>query len=137
MTRLRSIVLAAVESSAPGAPATRQGAACSTSAARPATCGAAADVPKNGFTNRPAAVTLTPSIAETSGLSRPSIVGPWLLKNSIVSWLRSRHDSSGPALPANTEAAAAEAEQIAPTEMTLTGEPPASLSAVTLRVAVL
>src|SRR5437899_6382369 len=133
----RSVVRAVPASSADGPPATRHGAACSTSAAMPATCGAAADVPKNGFSNRPAAVTLTPSIAEISGFSRPSTVGPRLLKNSIVWLLRSRHDSSGAALPENTDAAAADAEQIAPTEMTLAGDPPASLSAVTLRVAVL
>src|SRR5207249_1335779 len=135
--RFRRAARAAADSMAPGAPATRQGAACSTSAAMPAMCGAAADVPKNGFANRPAAVTLTPSMDDTSGLSRPSIVGPLLLKNSIVVLLRSRHDSSGAALPANTEAAAADAEQIAPTEITLTGELPASLSAVTLLAAVL
>src|SRR5437667_7402899 len=103
----------------------------------PATCGAAADVPKNGFAKRPAAVTLMPSIADTSGLRRPSIVGPRLLKNSIVELLRSVHDSSGATLPANAAAAADDAEQMAATEMTLTGEPPASLSAETLRAAVL
>src|SRR2546430_17690934 len=101
----------------------------------PATCGAAADVPKKGFTNRPGAVTLTPSIADTSGFTRPSSVGPMLLKNSTVEFVRSLHDSSGTEKP--TDAAAADAEQIAPTEMTLTGEPPESLWADTLRDAVL
>src|SRR5437660_4546533 len=103
----------------------------------PATCGAAADVPKKGFTNRPAAVTLTPSIADTSGFTRPSSVGPMLLKNSTVEFVRSLHDSSGATLPANAADADADAEQIAPTEMTLTGEPPESLWADTLRDAVL
>src|SRR5205823_888108 len=48
----------------------------------------------------------------------------------------SRHDSSGTAA-GNVPAAAADAEQIAPTETTLTGDPPASPCAETLRVAVL
>ena len=47
------------------------------------------------------------------------------------------HDSFGAMLPANAPAAAAEAEQTAPTEITLTGDPPASLCALTLRDAVL
>jgi len=103
----------------------------------PATCGAAADVPKKGFTKLPAAVTLTPSMPVMSGFVRPSIVGPWLLKNSTVEFDRSLHDSSGAALPAKTPCAAAEAEQIAAAEITLTGVPPASLCADMLRVAVL
>ena len=74
---------------------------------------------------------------ETSGFVRPSIVGPRLLKNSTVEFDVSLHDSSGAALPAKTPCAAADAEQIAPTEITLTGDPPASLCADMLRVAVL
>ena len=103
----------------------------------PATCGAAADVPKNGLGNRPAPVIATPSIAETSGFMRPSSVGPRLLKNWIVEWLMSWHDSLGASLPAKTAAAEGEAEQIAPTEIAETGEPPESLCASTLRVGVL
>jgi len=67
--------------------------------------GAAADVPKNGTGNDPAPVIETPSIAAMSGLTRPSSVGPRLLKNSAVEFEVSRHDSSGadapkrPALP--------------------------------------
>ena len=71
-----------------------------------------------------------------SGLRRPSSVGPRLLKNSAVAFEVSRHDSSG-AGPETLPAAAADAEQIAPTEITLTGEPPASPCAETLRDAVL
>ena len=81
---LRTFVRALTGSAAPAAPLMRHDAPCSTSAASPATCGAAADVPKNGFSKLPAAVTPTPSIAEISGFSRPSSVGPRLLKNSIV-----------------------------------------------------
>src|SRR5262252_7203763 len=40
------------------------------SAAMAAACGAAADVPKNGFENPPAPVTETPSAAVISGLRR-------------------------------------------------------------------
>ena len=70
-----------------------------------------------------------------SGFTRPSSVGPRLLKNSAVTFEVSRQDSSGAAeeLPA----AAADAEQMAPTAMTATGEPPAPPWAETLRVAVL
>ena len=130
----RSIVRAVALSGAPLAPAMRHGADCSTSAASPATCGAAADVPKNVLTNRPAPVTLTPSIAEMSGFWRPSIVGPRLLKNSMVEFVRSVHDSL---VPLKVDTADADAEQIAPTEITLAGEPPASPCAATLRDAVL
>ena len=73
----------------------------------------------------------------TSGLVRPSSVGPRLLKNSIVEFFVSLHDSSGAGLPLNTSDAAEDAEQMAPTEITLTGDPPASLCAARLRVAVL
>ena len=93
----------------------RQGALCSSSAAMPPTCGAAADVPKNGAGNDPAPVIDTPSIAAMSGFRRPSSVGPRLLKNSGVTFDVSRHDSSG-AAPENAPAAAADAEQIAPTD---------------------
>ena len=62
----------------------RHGALCRTSAAIPPTCGAAADVPKNGAGNDPAPLIDTPSIAARSGFSRPSSVGPRLLKNSGV-----------------------------------------------------
>ncbi len=103
----------------------------------PATCGVAADVPTNGLANDPAAVTDTPSIPVMSGFGRPSMVGPRLLKNSIVELVASKQDSSGAGLPVNTLRAADYAEQMAPTEMTLTGEPPASLWAEMLRVAVL
>src|ERR1051326_7528850 len=111
----------------------RQGAPCSSSAATPATCGAAADVPKNVVPNDPAPVIETPSIAAMSGFCRPSSVGPRLLKNSAVRFDVSRHDSSGTRFEKKF-AAFADAEQIAPTEMT---PPPASLCADTLRVAVL
>ena len=47
----------------------KQGALCSTSAATPPTCGAAADVPKNGVGNAPAPVTATPSMPTMSGFS--------------------------------------------------------------------
>src|SRR5205823_1903008 len=114
----------------------RHGAPCSSSAAMPPMCGAAADVPKNVDGNEPAPVTDTPSIAAMSGFTRPSSVGPRLLKNSAVRFDVSRHDSSGTAA-GNVPAAAADAEQIAPTETTLTGDPPASPCAETLRVAVL
>jgi hypothetical protein len=99
-------------------------------------CGDAADVPKKGVGNAPAPVIDTPSIAAMSGYMRPSSVGPRLLKNSAVRFVVSRHDSSGAAAE-NLPAAAAVAEQMAPTEMTLTGDPPASPCAETLRVAVL
>ena len=102
----------------------------------PPTCGAAADVPKNGAGNEPAPVIDTPSIAARSGFNRPSSVGPRLLKNSGVEFEVSRHDSSG-AAPENAPAAEADAEQIAPTAITLTGDPPASPCAEMLRVAVL
>src|SRR5262249_44797474 len=62
----------------------RHGAPCSSSAAMPPMCGAAADVPKNVALNEPAPVTETPSMAEMSGFWRPSSVGPRLLKNSAV-----------------------------------------------------
>src|SRR4029077_6532255 len=108
----------------------------STSAAMAPMCGLAADVPKNGVGNDPAPVIDTPSIAEMSGLVRPSRVGPWLLKNSTVLFDVSLHDSSG-VLEGNCPAAVAEAEQIAPTATTPTGDPAASLCAEMLRVAVL
>ena len=111
----------------------RHGAPCSISAAIPAACGAAADVPKNVVPNDPAPVIETPSIAAMSGFCRPSSVGPRLLKNSAVRFEVSRHDSSGTRFEKKF-AAFADAEQIAPTEMT---PPPASLWAETLRVAVL
>jgi len=122
-------------SSAPPAPAARHGAACSASAAIPATCGAAAEVPKNGTSKFPAAVIEVPSIAATSGLVRPSSVGPRLLKNSTVEFVVSLQDSLG--FERKAAAAAAEAEQMAPTDTTDTGEPPASLCAETLYAAVL
>ena len=78
----------------------------------------------------PAPLTETPSIADTSGLVRPSVVGPWLLKNSTVEFVVSLHEAFG--LVRNRVDAAADAEQIAPTEITAAGEPPASLCAVTL-----
>ena len=71
-----------------------------------------------------------------SGFSRPSSVGPRLLKNSAVRLEVSRHDSSG-AAGGKPPAADADAEQIAPTAITLTGEPPASPCAEMLREAVL
>src|SRR5262245_48094267 len=119
----RSFPRASFTASAPGFPVSRHGAAWRASAAIPATWGAAADVPKNGLSKAPAAVTLTPSMPAMSGFVRPSIVGPWLLKNSIVEFDPSLHDSSGAALPANTPRAADDAEQIAPTDTTLTGVP--------------
>ena len=67
-----------------------------------------------------------------SGLTRPSSVGPRLLKNSIVEFEVSLHDS----FSEDRAAAAADAEQIAPTASTLGGDPPASLGAATLRVTV-
>ena len=113
----------------------RHGALCSSSAAMPPRCGAAADVPKKFLLNDPAPVTDTPSTAAISGFTRPSSVGPRLLKNSGVTFDVSRQDSSWAAekLPA----AAADAEQMAPTDMTATGDPPASPWAETLRAAVL
>jgi hypothetical protein len=90
-------------------------------------------VPKNTFPNDPAPVTATPSMAVTSGFTRPSSVGPRLLKNSIVEFDVSLHDSLFDERPAAVEVA----EQMAPTETTLTGDPPASLCAGTLLVAVL
>src|SRR5580765_2594903 len=113
----------------------RHGALWRTSAAIPPTCGAAADVPKKGAGNDPAPLIDTPSMAARSGFNRPSSVGPRLLKNSGVLFEVSRHDSSG--APENAPAAEADAEQIAPTAMTLTGDPPASPCAEMLRVAVL
>src|SRR5262245_23282040 len=133
--RFRSVVRAATASSAAELEPSRHGAACIASAAIPATCGAAADVPKKVDGNPPAPVTETPSIADTSGFCRPSSVGPRLLKNSTVEFVVSTQDGLG--LPRNRSAAAADAEQIAPTEITDTGDPPASLCAETLRVAVL
>ena len=82
----------------------------------------------------PAPVTDTPSIALTSGLTRPSSVGPRLLKNSIVEFDVSVHDTLE---PEKRPDAAADAEHIAPTATTLTGVPAASLCAATLRVGVL
>ena len=98
-------------------------------------CGAAAEVPKKLLLNPPAPVIDTPSIAAMSGFGRPSSVGPRLLKNSMVECVTSLHEASGAVV--KKPAVAADAEQIAPTETTLTGEPPASLCAETLRVAVL
>src|SRR5262249_22064624 len=51
-----------------------------TNAAAPATCGAAADVPKNGF--RDPRFELTSSNPVTSGLTRESMVGPCELNGS-------------------------------------------------------
>ena len=92
-------------------------------------------MPKKGDEKLPAPVIETPSMAEMSGLMRPSSVGPRLLKNSIVEFDVSRHDSFGAA--EDWPDAAAEAEQIAPTAITPTGEPPASACALTLWPAVL
>src|SRR5579859_3382106 len=135
--KLCKSVRAVTLSTAPAAPFRRQALDCNRSAAMPATWGVAAELPKNGFSKLPAPVMETPSIAEISGLVRPSSVGPWLLKNSMVELVVSRHDSSGEMLVENTVCALSDAEQIAPTETTPTGEPPASPSAATLRVAVL
>jgi hypothetical protein len=93
-------------------------------------------LPKKVDPNEPAPEIETPSMPAISGLGRPSRVGPWLLKNSIVELEVSRQDALG-LVPKKLPAALADAEQIAPTEMTLTGEPPASPCAETLRVAVL
>src|SRR5262245_50557783 len=133
--RSRSAVRALTGSSAPAPVASRHGAACSASAAMPATCGTAADVPKNVFGNDPAPLIDTPSMAETSGFWRPSIVGPRLLKNSIVECVMSLHESL-PVAP-NAAAAVADAEQIAPTETADTGDPPVSPCAMTLYAGVL
>src|SRR5262249_40646702 len=108
----------------------RQGALCAVSAAIAATCGTAADVPKKIDPNEPAPLIDTPSIADTSGFRRPSRVGPRLLKNSSVELVVSLHESLG--LVRNTFAAVTDAEQIAPTDTTETGDPPASLCAETL-----
>src|SRR5207237_29633 len=135
-SRLRSVVRAGAAAIVDEERFSRHGAPCRTSAAMPPMCGAAADVPKNVVPNEPAPVIDTPSIAAMSGFGRPSSVGPRLLKNSAVRFVVSRQDSSGTRL-AKKLAAFADAEQIAPTETTLTGEPPASLCAETLRVAVL
>jgi len=51
--------------------------------------------------------------------------------------VRSLHDALGTPLDANSPDAAADAEQIAATEMTLAGVPPASLCAERLRPGVL
>src|SRR5437870_9097149 len=131
--RPRSVVRAVAPSRAPGAPLSRQGADCKSKAATPAACGVAAELPKNGFSKLPAPVTETPSIPLTSGFRRPSTVGPLLLKKSMVEWVSSRQLGS----LGNTAAAVVLAEQIAPTEVTLTGEPPASDSAGTLLEGVL
>src|SRR5262245_23311358 len=111
----------------------RHGALCKRSAATPPTCATDADVPKNTLPNDPAPVTDTPSMADTSGFTRPSRVGPRLLKNSTVEFEVSRQDS----LVDDRPAAAGDAEQIAPTATALVGEPPASLCAGTLRPGVL
>src|SRR5690242_19621977 len=129
--RSRSVVLAVTWSRAPMAPLSRQGAASRSSAATPAACGVAAELPKNGFSKLPAPVTETPSIPLTSGLVRPSTVGPLLLKNSMVECVVSLQPEGF------TKAALKLAEQSAPTEVTLTGEPPASDSAGTLLLGVL
>src|SRR5436190_5497580 len=64
------------------------GCACFTSAAAPATCGEAADVPANPDSSQreygPYVALETLSGAARSGLVRPSIVGPSELKSSIV-----------------------------------------------------
>lgn len=73
-------------------PATDPGLASSSSAASPAACGAAADVPKNSSTPSPSAslkknVVSTPSTAVISGLGRTSgaaFADPLALKNSGV-----------------------------------------------------
>src|SRR5437773_3674092 len=130
-TVLRAPAGATVEAVRPS----RHGALCSSSAAMPPMCGAAAEVPKKLLLNPPAPVIDTPSIAATSGFTRPSSVGPRLLKNSGVTFDVSRQDSSG--AEEKLPAAAADAEQTAPTAITATGDPPASPWAETLRVAVL
>src|SRR5438046_6871414 len=96
-------------------------------------CGVAAEVPKKGFSKLPAPVTETPSMPAISGLLRRSSVGPWLLKNSMVELVVSIHDGLGNRGVEEACCAAVVAEQIAPTETTLTGDPPASPSAITLR----
>ena len=126
--RLRSVVRAVTLSRAPGVPLSRQGAAWRSSAATPAACGAAAEEPKNGFSKLPAPVIETPSIPLTSGFSRPSTVGPLLLKKSMVEFVVSPQLAS----EGKTLAAVRLAEQMAPTDVTLTGDPPASDSAGTL-----
>jgi hypothetical protein len=134
--RFRSVVRATVGSIVDVVRFSKHGALCSNSAAIPPMCGAAADVPKNAVGKPPAPNTVTPSMAAMSGLVRPSSVGPRLLKNSAVEFDVSRHDSSG-ALGEKLPAAIPDAEQIAPTDTTLTGEPPASPCAEMLRLAVL
>src|SRR5262249_37510040 len=133
---LRSVVRAFTASTVEVVRFNRHGALCSTSAAMAPMCGLAAEVPKKGAGKLPAPEIETPSMAIRSGLVRPSSVGPRLLKTSAVVCDVSRHDSSG-ALEGKFPAAAADAEQMAPTETTLTGEPPASDCADTLCVAVL
>src|SRR6516225_5215915 len=129
--RLWRAIRAVTLSLAPAAPLRRQGAACSKSAAIPPTCGTAAEVPKNGLSKSPAPVTETPSMAVTSGLVRPSAVGPLLLKNSVLVW------SGSFAQDGLTAMAWLLPEQIAPTVTTLTGVPPASDWAMMLLVTVL
>src|SRR4029079_8879941 len=83
----------------------RHGALCSINAATPPRCATAAEVPKNTFPNEPAPVTATPSTAVTSGFTRPSSVGPRLLKNSMVEFDVSLHDSLFDERPAAVEVA--------------------------------
>src|SRR5262249_44265334 len=135
-SRSRMVVRAAAAAVVEAARFIRHGAPCSRSAAMPPMCGDAADVPKNVDGNAPAPVIDTPSIAVMSGFWRPSSVGPRLLRTSAVRFGVSGHDWLGTAA-GEFPAAFADAEQIAPTERTLAGEPPASLCAPTLRVAVL
>src|SRR4051812_11783501 len=118
-TRSRRVVRAASACSALPDDCSTHGAACAVSAAMAAGGGGGGDEPKNGDGNDPAPLTDTPSIAETSGFIRPSVVGPWLLKNSTVEFVVSLHDAFG--LVENSADAAADAEQIAPTATTAAG----------------
>src|SRR5690349_16748934 len=124
-SKSRTVVRAAAAAVVDAARLSRHGAPCRSSAAMPPMCGDAADVPKKVDGNEPAPVIDTPSMAAMSGFCRPSIVGPRLLKNSAVRFDVSRHDSLGTAAE-NVAAALADAEQIAATEITLAGDPPAS-----------
>src|SRR5207249_1776432 len=116
--RLCNSVLALISSSEwdPFTFVSRQTLDSSNRAAIPAMCGVAAEVPKKGFSKLPAPVTETPSMPAISGLLRPSSVGPWLLKYSMVELVVSRHDGLGKSGVAEACCAAAVPEQIAPTE---------------------
>jgi hypothetical protein len=69
--------------SSPCSPDIRSGLISRSSAARAATWGAAADVPKKLDEKPPEPVTDTPSAADTSGFITPLLVGPRLENNSI------------------------------------------------------